>query len=165
MTSKYLLDANAFIEPSKKYYAIDLVPQYWDCLKAYAQKGVISSIDRVRDEVINNKDISEWVRNEFSQWESTRSTEVVHEFRQTIQRLEQNPHYTRHAKDMFADESKADAWVIAYAKVNNRTVVTDERWNQERKKNIPIPNACHILDVKCIGIIDMLRILVMQLCN
>ena len=45
LTSRYLLDANVFIEPSKKYYAMDLVPRYWNCLKTYAQKGIISSID------------------------------------------------------------------------------------------------------------------------
>lgn len=165
MTSKYLLDANVFIEPSKKYYAMDLVPRYWNCLKTYAQKGIISSIDRVRDEVSSNEQLREWVQNEFPQWESTRSTEVVSEFRQIIERFRQSQHYSKDAKEMFADESKADAWVIAYAKVHNCIVVTDEHWNSERKKKIPIPNACHLLQVERIGIIEMLRNLGIQLSN
>ena len=165
MTTKYLLDANVFIEPSKKYYAMDLVPKYWDCLKTCAQDGILSSIDRVRDEVSNNEHLKEWVRNEFPHWESTKSTEVVSEFRQIIELFKRSQHYNKHAKDMFADESKADAWVIAYAKVHNCIVVTDEHWNPERKKKIPIPNACHLLQVEWTGITDMLRKLGIQLSN
>lgn len=163
MTAKYLLDSNVFIEPSKKYYAMDLVPSYWDFLTTYAQNGILSSIDRVRDEVSNNEQLGEWVQNVFPRWESTESTEVISEFRQITAWFKKSQHYNKYAKAVFENESKADAWVIAYARVYNYTVVTDERWNAEIKKKIPVPNACHLLQVKWTGITDMLRSLGIRL--
>ena len=43
--------------------------------------------------------------------------------------------------------SVADGWVMAYAKVNDRTVVTDEEYDSEAKKRVPMPNVCLEFDV------------------
>ena len=157
MTHRYLLDANVFIEPAKKYYAFALVPKYWDYLCAYAEDGTISSIDKVKDELRRDSQLVEWANTRFPRWESTRSDEIIDEFKNITEWFKPNQHYTESAKALFADRSKADAWVIAYAKINNYTVVTDEHWNSEKKKKIPIPNACELLGVEWIGVIAMLH--------
>lgn len=158
------MDANVFIEPAKKYYAFNLVPKYWDCLCTYAEKGFISSIDKVKNELRRDKQLVEWANTKFPRWESTRNDDVINEFKNITEQFRLNQHYTVAAKTIFADKAKADAWIIAYAKINNYVVVTDERWNQEQRKKIPIPNTCDILDVEWIGIIGMLQNLKIVLC-
>lgn len=43
--SVYVLDADVFIEASRRYYAFDLVPfnRFWDILLHYADDGAIES--------------------------------------------------------------------------------------------------------------------------
>lgn len=157
MIRKYVLDANVFIEPAKKYYAFDLVPKYWNYLCTCVENGMMCSIDKVRDELLQDQQLINWANTKFPRWESTKNAEAVNEFRNITEFFKSNQHYTKGAKDNFANKSKADAWVISYAKINNCIVVTDERWNQERRRQIPIPNACNILGVEWIGIIEMLQ--------
>ena len=41
MTSRYLLDANVFIEAYKRYYAFDIAPAFWNNLALAAQDGLV----------------------------------------------------------------------------------------------------------------------------
>jgi Domain of unknown function (DUF4411) len=62
---RYLLDANAFIEAHRRYYAFDLCPGYWEALLAYHAAGRLYSIDRVRDELLQGDDpLADWVKSE-----------------------------------------------------------------------------------------------------
>ncbi len=61
--SKFLLDANVFIEANRRYYAFDLCPGYWECLVWHYNGACILSIDRVREEIERGDDqLNEWVR-------------------------------------------------------------------------------------------------------
>jgi hypothetical protein len=53
--------------------------------------------------------------------------------------------------------SKADAWLVAYAKVTGHVVVTEEVFAPNIKKQIEIPNACRAFSVPCINTFEMLR--------
>ncbi|RLC47353.1 MAG: DUF4411 domain-containing protein, partial [Candidatus Coatesbacteria bacterium] len=62
----YVLDANVFIEASRRYYAFDLVPKFWEILVEYASNGRILSIDRIRKELGRGKDdLAAWVEKDF----------------------------------------------------------------------------------------------------
>jgi len=39
--ARYILDANVFIEATRRYYAFDLAPKFWDSLVHYAANGQI----------------------------------------------------------------------------------------------------------------------------
>ena len=67
--------------------------------------------------------------------------------------------------DNFKDTAKsefpsvADPWIIAKAKTDNLTVVTQEKSKPESKSKIFIPDVCNAFDVNYINTIEMLRIL------
>lgn len=52
-----------------------------------------------------------------------------------------NTHYKPHAKKIFAESKRADAFLLAYAKAHGHVIVTQEKSNPETRKSIPIPDA------------------------
>ena len=56
MTEKFLVDANSFIEPYRRYYAFDLIPSYWEALSAKAKTGRVVLLDMVKDEIDKGED-------------------------------------------------------------------------------------------------------------
>lgn len=59
----HLLDANAFIEASRFYYAFDLAPGYWHWLEDPTLAGAVASIQAVKDEITAGDDaLVEWAK-------------------------------------------------------------------------------------------------------
>lgn len=57
----------------------------------------------------------------------------------------------------FADKDKADAWLIAVAKQNNYTIVSNEKTpDKKERKEIKIPRMCNELNIKCIDIFNFI---------
>jgi hypothetical protein len=52
----YLLDANAFMEASRLYYAFDIAPGFWTWLEAAIATGDVASVTAVKDEITAGKD-------------------------------------------------------------------------------------------------------------
>ena len=75
----YLLDTNVFIQAFNRYYAFDLVPQFWSELVECARQGRLRSVDRVLDEINRvDDDLKEWANGEFGMgFESTKQSDVV----------------------------------------------------------------------------------------
>jgi Domain of unknown function (DUF4411) len=51
----------------------------------------------------------------------------------------------------------ADGWLIAYARIHSRIVVTHEARNPAKTTKVPIPNVCDAFDVQPINTFEMLR--------
>ena len=59
----YLLDTNVFIEAKNSHYGFDFCPAFWDWLDAANTKGLVFSIEKVRDELIAGDDeLAEWAK-------------------------------------------------------------------------------------------------------
>ncbi len=56
----YLLDANVFIEASRRYYGFDLVPQFWDWLIDAHSRGVVMTVQQVADEITPGDELHNW---------------------------------------------------------------------------------------------------------
>ena len=65
--------------------------------------------------------------------------------------------FTDAAKAEFAAAEIADAWVIAFAKAMDATVVTHEKSNPAIRRKVPIPNVCDALNVPYVDTFEMLR--------
>lgn len=66
MSSRYVLDANAFIEPRNHYYSFEICPGYWSALVYQHQMKRVCSIDRIRAELVPKRrdewdDIARWI--------------------------------------------------------------------------------------------------------
>ncbi len=158
---EYLLDTNVLIQAFNECYAFDLVPTFWSML---ANEPAICSIDKVRNEISDtNTRLSEWADRTFKRWEHTGDEDTTRKYREIIEWSNSNEQFTEGAKEAFADESKADAWLIAHALVTKRIVVTEEKFSREAKRTIPIPNVCEQFKIQHTNTYNMLRNLEMCL--
>jgi hypothetical protein len=160
---QFVLDANVFIEAAKRYYAFDIAPRFWQALIAEAANGRVRSIDRVKKEIDDGEnELKRWANDSFHEWfDSTNAEDVVETYRRTMVWAHQQNQFTDAAKAEFA--SKPDAWVVAFALARGCIVVTEEKFNPEVKRRIPIPNVCRAFNVQCIDTFELLRTLGVRL--
>ena len=152
----YVLDANVFMTAHHDYYAPDLCPGFWECLEHYSRAGRLSSIDRVRSEILSPDKLVEWIKQAPSDlFRSSAQHEVVKVFSQMQTWVQGNAQFLSQAKDEFA--RVADGWLAAYAKVHGAIVVTQEVFDPNVRKRAPLPNVCKKFDVTHQNMFEMLR--------
>lgn len=156
---KYVLDANVFIEAHRRYYSFDIAPSYWDQLLKLAQNDQICSIDKVLNELsISNDELSKWANNTFHPFFLTTQTPEILQSYQTIVRwAQQQSQYKQSAKIEFMQSDNADTWLLAFAKANNFSIVTQEVYNGAIRKKIPIPNVCEAFQLDYLNTFDLLK--------
>lgn len=155
---RYLLDANVLMEAKRRYYRFDLCPGFWDCVVWQHKQGVISSIDKVKDEIEQGKDdLSHWVKRTCpsSFFVVTTDPNVAGWYGKIVVWVQSRPQYLPEAKSEFA--AGADGWLIAYAKQNSFFLVTHEVPSPESRTEVKIPNVCKAFDVPYIDTFDMLE--------
>lgn len=167
MTSqtRYLLDANVFIEANRRYYAFPICPGFWAALVSHHGSGSVWSIDRVKDELVDSKDeLSNWVRDDVppAAFLSTNDSVVVARYAEVIGWAMAQPQFLAAAKAEFADAKDADAWLVAYASVNGLTLVTHETLDEQIRRKVKLPNACREFGVPYLNTFDMLKDLACQ---
>ena len=155
----YVLDANVFIEASRRYYAFDLAPGFWDNLIRLANADLIKSIDHIKRELDKGKDeLAAWVNHHFHHaFDSTNQSSIVRAYREIIKWVDSQSQFSDAARADFA--SGADGWLVAYAKVYDGIVVTHEVAAPESKIKVPIPNICVAFNIQFIDTFEMLRAL------
>lgn len=133
---KYILDANVFMTAARNYYSFDFGNTFWNFLLENAKKGVLCSIDKVLKEIeCGNDKLKEWSKNEFKNFfYATNNNEVLSQYTKIVNHVQKNQNYKKEAIDDFLKEGNSDAFVIAFAKSKNITVVTNESFNPESKK-------------------------------
>jgi hypothetical protein len=153
----YVLDANVFIEASRRYYAFDLAPGFWNSLIHYANTGQIISIDRIKQELDRGKDnLAQWAGRDFHHaFATTNEDEVVKSYAEIMNWVNSQEQFSDAAKAEFANDP--DGWLVAYARVKECIVVTHEVPSVEIKRKVPIPNICQAFSVQFIDTFEMLR--------
>lgn len=153
----YVLDTNVFVEAHKRYYAFPLCPGYWKCLPHYFGTGQIISIDKVKDEIIPGDDLHKWVGSTCpaALFDSTATAAIVAQYTEVMKWANSNPQFTDGARADFA--TVADGWLVAYAKVNGRIVVTHEEYRADAKARVMLPNACKAFGVAYLDTFAMLK--------
>lgn len=153
---KYLLDADVFIAAKNRYYPFDAVPAFWECIDMYVHKGILGIIDKVKEELARGKDeLAGWVDKHLDLSLQTNISGIVAPYAGIIKWVESQPQFKQSAKADFA--SGADGLLIAYAKTSNCIVVTNETFNPDIKRKVPIPNVCRQFKVKYLNTFDFLR--------
>jgi uncharacterized protein DUF4411 len=154
---RYVLDANAFIQPKRRFYPFDVCPGYWDALIWHQAHGQLCSIDRVKDELERGgDDLAQWVSAlPVGFFFSTNESAAINWFGQMVVWAQQQAQFFPQAKADFANG--VDGWLVAYAKSVAATVVTLEEHDPFVKRRIPIPNVCQAFAVDCVSPFEMLR--------
>lgn len=158
----YVLDSNIFIEAKRRHYAFDICPGFWEALVWQHGQGRVFSIDRVKAELVEHGDeLSDWAANTMPEacFFDTDIEIVQQAYADAMAWVNAQAQFTTAAKAEFADVENADAWVIAFAKALELTVVTHETLNPDIKRKVPIPNVCEAFGVPYIDTFAMLRAL------
>lgn len=153
----FVLDANPFVEAYRRYYAFDLCPGFWEALIHFSGSR-IESIDRVLNELKQGKDdLSDWATKKLPKkvFKSTKDAGIATCFGDLVTWVQGQPQFLDDAKAEFA--GGVDGWLIAYAKTQNRVLVTHEEHSPDARKKVPIPNVCKQFGVPWINTFQMLR--------
>jgi hypothetical protein len=158
----YVLDANAFIQSKRKFYAFDICPGFWQSIVWHHTHGKICSIDRVAAELEKGgDDLWTWAKSDLPStfFVSTDDPIVIGFYRLIIVWAQGQKQFLPEAKAEFAEAERADAWLIAHAMATGSTVVTMEEYDPNVRRRIPLPNVCKAagIEVECVTIFEMLR--------
>ncbi len=158
----YLIDSNTFMTAARTFYSFDYGTKFWDFIEVQAKNNALASIDKVLEEINKGDDaLKNWANEEFlNYFLTTKEESIFQKYAELMQWAEnQGKNYTRNAIDEFMQEDNADPWLIAYALAKNRnyTIVTFEKFNQNKKNKIPIPNVCIYYKINYCDLYEMLR--------
>lgn len=159
----YLLDANAFMEANRLYYAFDIAPGFWTWLGDSSLAGQVASIEAVKDEITaGTGDLVGWARARPATFWLADTNDVLVAMRE-LAAWAANParQYRQEAIDEFLDS--ADYRLIAHAIATGATVVTREQPAPDAKKKIKIPDVCDAFDVAWTDPFSLYRALGMRL--
>ncbi|MGA8654678.1 MAG: DUF4411 family protein [Chthoniobacterales bacterium] len=154
----YVIDSNVLIAAHRGYYGFLICPGFWECLLRQHQAGRVLSIDRVRAEIVEGDELSEWVDDSVpsSFFASTQNPTVAQTFAAIVQWVQGESQFNRPAKAEFA--RVADGWLAAYTQTRtDHVLVTLEVHNADAKSRVPLPNICRQFGVPYIDTFTMLR--------
>ncbi len=151
-----LPDADVIIAAHRNYYAPDICPGFWDSIDYHLKSGRLLVIDRVRDEIIDPPMLVQWLRRvPKGAFVTTKTSSVGQVYRQIMDWVRNNTQFSDAAKDEFA--RGADGWLVAYAKVHDMDIVTNEVLDHSVKRKVKLPNVCQQFEVVYRNTYDMLR--------
>ena len=155
----WLVDADVLIAAHRRYYSFNVCPGFWKSLVHFGEAGRIGSIDRVRDELLDegSSDIlAHWVEHDLPKgfFMETSTDDVASAYSEISPWVQSNRQYFDFAKETFEDG--ADGWIVAHAMVNGGVVVTNEKSSPESRRIIKLPDVCTRFDVNCKDTFHML---------
>lgn len=158
---RYLFDTNVLITAKNFHYSPGFCPEFWDWIVAGHKAGLLFSIDKVRDELLNgNKEdpLYAWARSETLGGFFLNSKLATAKWAQLSQWANDPKRgYFEAAKAKFLDEGSADAWLIAVAAhEGDFRIITNEVPAPEAKRDIKIPDAAAALGVITIALHEVL---------
>ena len=156
----FYLDSDVFIAAKNSYYAFTICPGFWKSLIHLHAKDRIFSIDQVRREILagrESEDLVQWGKNELPDefFLPTDSKDVLNAFAEVMLWVQRSSQYTEPAKAKFATE--ADGWLVAYARVHQGIVVTNEQPRPDSRSRILLPDVCAKFDVENYNTFTMLK--------
>jgi hypothetical protein len=152
--TRYLLDANIFIQAKNLHYGFDFCPAFWEWMIDQNDSGKIASIEKVGDELhAGADDLSDWAtargRTFFLQ-----PDDAVLPALARVSAWATTQTYEPAAIATFLQV--ADYWLVAHALAHSFTIVTHEVPSDSTRK-IKIPNACIGSGLTCVSPYEMLR--------
>jgi hypothetical protein len=156
----YLLDANVLIDAHNKYYAADMVPEFWDWLLHCAVNGTIAMPLETFEEVRGGADarrdlLNEWVCREDVEEALVLKEEVDLDAVATVIST-----YAPDLNDNEIEQVGRDPFLIAYGLLdhNGRCIVSNEVSKPSKQRaNKKVPDICRELSVPCCDTFAMLR--------
>jgi hypothetical protein len=170
----FLMDANVFIEPYRRFYAFDIVPSYWKELEKQinSETKKVFILDRAKDEIMKpsqkvpKDDLAKWVNGKHFPVYATGTEEIIRNYARVQNYVSSCGLYNQAGIKSWAG-NQADPWLIAASMATDYAVVTMEvavtnRNVKVQSKAVKIPDVADHFGVKAINLFDMMRLLGMQ---
>lgn len=163
MAKKYIIDSNVFIQGKNFHYHFSFCKGFWDWVGTGFSKGIVYSIGKVKAELVAGKKGDEaraWAEAMPPGFflEDTKDSAVMSEYSKVMNWAATDTYYLQAAITRFADQNRADAFLLAYARAYGHVIVTQELSQPDKKKEIPIPDAAgKIGNIQTITIYELLR--------
>ena len=119
------------------YYSPDYCPGFWSCLQHHLDVGRLLIIDPVRDEIDAPIELVQWLGRLPQHVFVSLDSPTMEVYQRIAEWVRQNPQFYPAALNKFA--SGADGWLVAYALVQDATVITNEISAPDSKNNVKIP--------------------------
>lgn len=147
---RYSLDTSALLNAWQRNYPPDLFPTLWQNLDGLIASGVLIASEEVLIELEKKEGdaVHQWARQRSSMF-----VPIDGQVQQVVSTILQR--YPR-LIDNRTSRSGADPFVIGLAIIERCTVVTAERPSGNPVKP-KIPDVCSGMDVRWIGLIDLIR--------
>ena len=150
----YSLDTSFFMDWQARYYPLDLFVSLEKRIEALINSGTCAAVQLVKEEIdaVGTPGLRAWVANQSGLFLPL-SPEVQIE----AAAIEASYPELMDPKGLF---ESADAYVIALAKLQSRTVVSQETSVQEKhrpRRSYFIPDVCRDLGLPCINLLGMMR--------
>ncbi|MDR0911485.1 MAG: DUF4411 family protein, partial [Methanobrevibacter sp.] len=143
---KYVVDTSAFLAGSKyDVYEKQYFQTYWENFDKLINSGIIVSTESVYDElIVKDDEMAEWAKTNKNMFKEIDGN--ILEYGNFLSK-----EFPTWYKIGTTKENWADPEVIAYAKLNNMILVTQEAWNSNAKadKKIKIPTICSQIGAYC----------------
>ena len=166
VSDKYLIDSNCLITAKNHYYNPKFCSQFWDVIRALHIQGVLYSIDKVKDELLNGEADDylsvEIAQDSFFEYMWLKTSFTAPKFKIVANEAQswfnQNPDKRQKALNDFLSEDKADSFLLAAALEHNYTIVTFETLiDNNASKRIKIPNIAEKLNIKYCNLYELLQ--------
>ena len=159
----YLMDSNTFITPFKTYYPFDFALSFWKFLSRNILNGNIMILKKVYDEVSKGTDeLSNWIGTLGLTTVDHRESTIIRKYQEVLEHIQiSTTLYNNKALAEWADNYRADAWLVAAAMANNYKIVTFERPNTSLGTSVTshpkIPDVATNFGVACVNLYEMMR--------
>lgn len=170
MSADYCIDANIFITAWNVSHPMDVFPGLWRKLAVHRTDMVL--IKPIYDQIdpLSPADKNKTAHEKRDKY-PLRTWMIDNHFTiapidESVERFSLSLERTYEVRDRSGGVDENDIKLIAYAKVNDKIVVTTEEKqpNEPKKKyNYKIPLVCDEQDVQCIDFVEMLRRLNIQI--
>ncbi|OTA14123.1 hypothetical protein Xvie_03977 [Xenorhabdus vietnamensis] len=160
LNKSFLIDSNVFINSKNFYYHFDYCKMFWDFLLNLHKKEIIYSLESVKKELLKGNDlIVDWIKNEVPNtfFLPEFSSQAWSQNYSALMKWSQSNGFAQKARDDFANQSKADAFLIADAMTTGRSIITFEIFDSNNpKRRILIPNATKAHNVSTMTLFEFL---------
>jgi hypothetical protein len=150
----YILDTDVLVQAANRHYRFAVCPGFWCWLdKAYGN-GIVLSVKKVRDEVLQREDdLAKWCKSRKKMFADTDDDKTFESFKLLTAWVAEN--YQPAAQAAFC--GCADFNLVGFANAHSHTVVTHEILSGPGAHKVKIPNACKAMDVPTITPFAMLE--------
>lgn len=153
---RFLIDSNVLINAKYFHYNFSYCKIFWDYLLNLHGNGVVFTVNSVKRELLAKPDeIANWIETEVpssffqDEMSSMGSYAQLMNWAHTLDVSDK-------AKEDFASETKADAFLIAHAMTHDFAIITHEKSSPGAKNRIMIPNAAVAHGIKTLTIYEFL---------